>query len=169
MVDHLITPISSLLYWTLPLDIGFVISVVISNPFDYEMDKVEARIHNNSVGCLGADLSSPLLRSNKTPKSSTLSAIGCKVACSLTRSDLWGSTDSGVHTKRDYGPFTTIILWPRIQTQNPIYSWQVDPEYLPCKLLISYSINIAMPLNHLGTSHFNHSFTEIINKYLRAY
>ena len=42
------------------------------------------------VGCLGQTWDSLVLRSNKTPRSPTLSVAGRGAAYRLTQSDLWG-------------------------------------------------------------------------------
>ena len=42
------------------------------------------------VGFLGQTQDSLVLRSNKTPLSPALSAVGCEAAYRLTQSDLWG-------------------------------------------------------------------------------
>ena len=75
------------------------------------------------VGCSGENPSSTVTSQQQTPGSSTLSEIGCEVACSLTRSDLWGSADSNVHTVRDKGPFMTITY-----DREPKHIWNPNTE-----------------------------------------
>ena len=105
-----------------------------------------------------------------TPRSPTLLATRCEVACSLTQSDYEG-VRTQVSTLRGMRDLLLLQRLTLIQTHiwNPntdcnIY-FAVYPIYVLCMLLNNYPINIARLLNHLDTSHFNHTIIGSINRY----